>query len=226
MIVLQNVSKVYPNGTRALDDVSLQIEEREFVFLVGPSGAGKTTLIRLINRDTSPDSGNVFVENTDVTRISRREIPKLRRRVGVIYQDYKLLPGLSVRQNVEFVLKSTGEFNGRTSKWVDEALALVQLSDRADHHPHELSGGEQQRTAIARAIVRRCPILVADEPTGNLDHATSWDTIQLLVRINALGATVLMATHNREIVDTMRRRVIEIANGKVVRDELGGGYDG
>ena len=226
IIVLANVTKFFPNGTRALDDVSLQIDEREFVFLVGSSGAGKTTLIRLINRDTLPDSGSVFIENVDVTRLRRRDVPRLRRRVGVVYQDYKLLQSLTVRQNVEFVLKATGELGGRSDRRVDEALHMVGLSDRAGHRPNQLSGGEQQRAAIARAVVRRCPILVADEPTGNLDQGTGWETIQLLVRINAIGTTVLMATHNRDVVDTMRRRVIEIDRGRVVRDERGGGYEG
>jgi cell division transport system ATP-binding protein len=226
MIVLRDVVKVYPNGTRALDGVSLEIPERDFVFLVGPSGAGKTTLIRLLNRDELPTSGSVFVGNTDVTRLKRRQLPGLRRQVGIIYQDYKLLPDLTVRQNVEFVLKATGEFNHESRRRTDGTLDVVGLGDRSDHYPFQLSGGEHQRAAIARALVRECPILVADEPTGNLDQETGWETIQLLVKINALGTTVLIATHNRELVDTMRRRVIAIDKGRVARDELGGGYVG
>lgn len=226
MIVLRDVVKVYPNGTRALDDVSLEIPERDFVFLVGPSGAGKTTLIRMLNRDEMPSAGSVFVENIDVTRLKRRDIPNLRRRVGIIFQDYKLLPSLTVRQNVELVLKATGEDLHIARERVDETLRLVGLDDRPEHFPYQLSGGEQQRTAIARALVRKCPILIADEPTGNLDQDTGRETIQLLVRINALGTTVLVATHNRDLVDMLRRRVIEIDKGRVVRDEVGGGYAG
>ena len=170
MIVLEDVHKVYPNGTQALNGVSLEIPERDFAFLVGPSGAGKTTIIRLINRDETVTTGSVFVEATDVTRLRRRDVPQLRRRVGVIYQDYKLLPSLTVRQNVEFVLKATNEFDHLSDGLVEETLATVGLTRRTNHYPHQLSGGEQQRTAIARALVRRCPILVADEPTGNLDQ--------------------------------------------------------
>ena len=226
MIVLEDVHKVYPNGTQALNGVSLEIPERDFAFLVGPSGAGKTTIIRLINRDETVTTGSVFVEATDVTRLRRRDVPQLRRRVGVIYQDYKLLPSLTVRQNVEFVLKATNEFDHLSDGLVEETLATVGLTRRTNHYPHQLSGGEQQRTAIARALVRRCPILVADEPTGNLDQESGWETIQLLVQLNARGTTVVIATHNRSLVDTMRRRVIEIERGRVVRDEPEGGYYG
>ena len=226
MILLEDVHKVYPNGTQALNGVSLEIPERDFAFLVGPSGAGKTTIIRLINRDETVTAGSVFVEATDVTRLRRRDVPQLRRRVGVIYQDYKLLPSLTVRQNVEFVLKATNEFDHLSDGLVEETLATVGLTRRTNHYPHQLSGGEQQRTAIARALVRRCPILVADEPTGNLDQESGWETIQLLVQLNARGTTVVIATHNRTLVDTMRRRVIEIERGRVVRDEPEGGYYG
>ncbi|MCY3783033.1 MAG: ATP-binding cassette domain-containing protein [Chloroflexi bacterium] len=226
MIVLEDVHKVYPNGTQALNGVSLEIPERDFAFLVGASGAGKTTIIRLINRDETVTTGSVFVEATDVTRLRRRDVPQLRRRVGVIYQDYKLLPSLTVRQNVEFVLKATNEFDHLSDGLVEETLATVGLTRRTNHYPHQLSGGEQQRTAIARALVRRCPILVADEPTGNLDQESGWETIQLLVQLNARGTTVVIATHNRTLVDTMRRRVIEIERGRVVRDEPEGGYYG
>lgn len=226
MIVLSDVHKVYPNGTRALDGVNLTIPERDFTFLVGPSGAGKTTIIRLINRDETVTTGRVLVETTDVTRLRRHEVPHLRRRVGVIYQDYKLLPSLTVWQNVAFVLKATGEFDHTSGDRVRQTLETVGLSRRADHYPHQLSGGEQQRTAIGRALVRRCPILIADEPTGNLDQDSGWETIQLLVKLNAHGTTVVIATHNRTLVDTMRRRVIEIAQGRVVRDESEGGYVG
>lgn len=226
MIVLQDVVKVYANGTTALDGINLTIPERDFVFLVGPSGAGKTTLIRMFNRDEIPTSGAVFVENVDITRLKSGDVPRLRRRVGMIYQDYKLLGTHTVWENIVFVLKATGGFTERSPDRISDTLRLVGLTDRHHHYPHQLSGGEQQRAAIARALVRECPILVADEPTGNLDQNTGWETVQLLVKINAMGTTVLVATHNRELVDTMRRRVIALDKGQIVRDEAEGGYLG
>ena len=224
MIVFQDVVKVYDTGARALNHVSLSIAERDFVFLVGSSGAGKTTLIRLLNRDEEPSSGSVFVDGVNITRLKRKEIPGLRRKIGVVFQDFKLLPDLTVAENVGFALKVIGEHDRRARDRIEEALETVGLAHRAGYYPYQLSGGEGQRVAIARCLVTKPPVVVADEPTGNLDQATAWETIQLLVRINALGTTVVVATHNQELVNTMRRRVVALEDGKVVRDELGGGY--
>jgi cell division transport system ATP-binding protein len=226
LIIVQDVVKSYGDGTPALDHVSLQINDRDFVFLVGSSGAGKTTLIRLINKDEEPTSGSIFVDGVNITRLKRGEVPSLRRKIGVIFQDFKLLPHATVFENVEFALRIVGEHDGRGRQRVEEAIETVGLSAQARRRPYQLSGGEQQRVAIARCLVTDPPIVIADEPTGNLDPDTGWETMNLLVRINAMGTTVLIATHNRELVNTMRRRVISLADGKVVRDEVGGGYSG
>ena len=224
MIIVQDVVKSYDHGAPALDHISLQINDRDFVFLVGTSGAGKTTLIRLINKDEEPTSGSIFVDGVNITRLSRNEVPALRRKIGVIFQDFKLLPHATVAENVEFALRIIGEHNRDGPRRVEEALETVGLAAQADRHPYQLSGGEQQRVAIARCLVTNPPIVIADEPTGNLDPDTGWETMNLLVRINARGTTVLIATHNRELVNTMRRRVISLEDGRVVRDEIGGGY--
>ena len=226
MIIVQDVVKAYDDGTPALDHVSLQINDRDFVFLVGSSGAGKTTLIRLINKDEEPTSGSIFVDGVNITRLKRGEVPSLRRKIGVIFQDFKLLPHATVFENVEFALRVVGEHDGRGRQRVEEAIETVGLGPQARRRPYQLSGGEQQRVAIARCLVTDPPIVIADEPTGNLDPDTGWETMNLLVRINAMGTTVLIATHNRELVNTMRRRVISLADGKVVRDEIGGSYGG
>ena len=226
MIIVQDVVKAYDEVTPALDHVSLQINDRDFVFLVGSSGAGKTTLIRLINKDEEPTSGSIFVDGVNITRLKRGEVPSLRRKIGVIFQDFKLLPHATVSENVEFALRVVGEHDGRGHQRVEEAIETVGLSAQARRRPYQLSGGEQQRVAIARCLVTDPPIVIADEPTGNLDPDTGWETMNLLVRINAMGTTVLIATHNRELVNTMRRRVISLEDGKVVRDEVGGGYSG
>jgi cell division transport system ATP-binding protein len=226
LIIVQDVVKAYDDGTPALDHVSLQINDRDFVFLVGSSGAGKTTLIRLINKDEEPTSGSIFVDGVNITRLKRGEVPSLRRKIGVIFQDFKLLPHATVFENVEFALRVVGEHDGRGRQRVEEAIETVGLGPQARRRPYQLSGGEQQRVAIARCLVTDPPIVIADEPTGNLDPDTGWETMNLLVRINAMGTTVLIATHNRELVNTMRRRVISLADGKVVRDEIGGSYGG
>lgn len=224
MIVLQDVVKVYATGALALDHVSLIIPERDFVFLVGPSGAGKSTLIRLLNKDQEPTSGSIYVDGTSITRLKRGEAHLLRRKIGVIFQDFKLLPDRTVAENVAFALKVIGQHDGKARARVADTLETVGLANRASYYPYQLSGGEQQRAAIARCLITRPPVVVADEPTGNLDQATGWETIQLLVRINAAGTTVLIATHNQELVNTLRRHVIALDNGRVVRDEMGGGY--
>jgi len=224
LISLQDVRKTYPNGTTALRDVSLEIPRQDFVFLVGPSGAGKSTLVRLLIREERTSSGRIFVDGRDLSRLRRRHLPYLRRKIGMVFQDFKLLPNLPVFQNVAFALRVTEGALRHLRPKVEEVLSIVGLEGKESKFPDELSGGEQQRVAIARALVHDPLIFLADEPTGNLDPATSWEIIQLLLQINARGTTVLMATHNREIVDVMRRRVVAIDGGQIVRDEDAGGY--
>ena len=213
-----------PSGTTALRDIDLAIYQRDFVFLVGASGAGKSTLVRLLIRDEPASSGRIFVDGQEVTRMSRRRLPKLRRKFGIVFQDFKLLPTLTVGQNVAFALQVTRPGQRHMREKVEETLWIVGLEDKIDKFPDELSGGEQQRVAIARALVTRPRIFLADEPTGNLDPDTSWGIVQLLLQINHRGTTVLMATHNREVVDLVRRRVIAIEGGRVIRDEQEGRY--
>jgi len=224
LITLDDVSKRYPNGTFALRDVDLQIDSGDFVFLVGSSGAGKSTLIRLLIREELPSTGSVIVDGEDVARLARSRVPKLRRKVGVVFQDFKLLPTKTVAENVAFALVVTGHEGPIVHEETERVLSLVGLSQRRAHFPDQLSGGEQQRTAIARALVNRPRILIADEPTGNLDPVTSWEIIKLLTRVNELGTTMVMATHNAEIVNALRRRVIHLDHGRVVRDEREGLY--
>ena len=224
LITLEDVSKRYPNGTYALRDIDLHIEAGDFVFAVGSSGAGKSTLNRLLIREELPTSGRVIVDGQDVARMSRSKVPSLRRRVGVVFQDFKLLQTKTVYENVAFALIVTGHDGRTVREETERALALVGLTPRRHHFPRELSGGEQQRTAIARALVMRPRILVADEPTGNLDPVTAWEIITLLVRANELGTTLLIATHNAEIVNALRRRVVHLDHGRVIRDEREGLY--
>ena len=224
VISFHGVSKVYPNHVVALREVDLAIHQGDFCFLVGASGAGKSTLVRLLIREEVPSTGRIFVEGSEITRMARRKLPKLRRRFGIVFQDYKLLANRTVAQNVAFALQVTRPGQRHMREKVEEVLWIVGLEDKLDKYPDELSGGEQQRVAIARALVHRPHIFVADEPTGNLDPDTSWGIVQLLLQINHRGTTVLMATHNREIVDLVRRRVIAIDSGLVVRDEAQGSY--
>lgn len=225
MIVLQGVSKVYPGDIKALDNVDISIPEREFAFLVGPSGAGKSTFIKLLIRDEIATSGRVFVNHQDVGRLTRRQLPYFRRKIGTVFQDFKLLPYKTVRENVAFPLQVHGILDWKVLQpRVDSVMELVALPDCQDRFPDQLSGGEQQRVAIARSLVHGPLILIADEPTGNLDPNTAWEIVQLLIKINSYGTTVLMATHNREIVDMLRRRVIHIDHGHIVRDEQEGAY--
>ena len=219
---LRGVRKVYPNGKAALDDVDLTLGEGEFVFLVGPSGAGKTTLLKLLIRDERPTAGEVILDGRNLARVPRRKVPELRRKIGIVFQDYKLLPTRTVRENVAFALEVTGTPRRQIRPAVDRALAVVGLAAQADQLPTTLSGGEQQRTAIARALVHEPRLIIADEPTGNLDPLISWEIIQLLLRINELGVTILMATHNASVVTALRRRVVALEEGRVVRDEVGG----
>ncbi|WP_088188744.1 cell division ATP-binding protein FtsE [Desulfosporosinus sp. FKA] len=224
MIQLRNVSKIYPNGARALVDVNLKIDKGEFVFLVGPSGAGKSTLIKLFYRDETPTRGQVQINGKNLVRMKEREVPYLRRSIGVIFQDFKLLPNKTVQENVAFALEVIGvprkEVRARTSNM----LELVGLAGKENAFPNELSGGEQQRVCVARAIINNPALLIADEPTGNLDPETAWGIMDLLFNINKRGTTIVMATHARAIVNKMQKRVIAIENGRVARDEEMGGY--
>ena len=222
MLVLHDVTKQYPNGKVALRDVDLVIPEGDFVFLVGPSGAGKSTLIKLLIRDEVATHGEVVLDDQDLARLPRRKVPKMRRKIGIIFQDFKLLPTKTVWENVAFALEVTGTPRRKIKPAVDRVLALVGLTAQSGQTPNQLSGGEQQRTAIARALVHDPRLINADEPTGNLDPLISWEIIQLLLRINEMGTTVLMATHNAEVVTALRKRVVALEAGRIVRDEVGG----
>ncbi len=224
MIRLEDVTKVYPPDTIGLESVSLHIEKGEFVFLVGPSGSGKSTFIRLIIKELEPDRGRIFVGGRELGTLRRWKVPYLRRNIGCVFQDFKLLPNKTVTENVMYALLVTGNNSSSAKRKVGEILSLVGLGHKANNYPNELSGGEQQRVSLARAFVNHPPLLIADEPTGNLDPETSAGIMQLLYRINQTGTTVLMATHDREMVDKMRRRVIALEDGQVVRDQLRGGY--
>ncbi|SNT09649.1 cell division ATP-binding protein FtsE [Micrococcales bacterium KH10] len=225
MIRFDNVTKVYARGARpALHDISLEIEREEFVFLVGASGSGKSTFLRLVLREERATSGTVFVAGRDLGNLSNWKVPALRRQIGAVFQDFRLLPNKTVFENVAFALQVTGRPRHQIRTTVPEALELVGLAGKEKRRPHELSGGEQQRVAIARAMVNRPPILLADEPTGNLDPTTSLGIMRLLDRINRTGTTVVMATHDDEIVDQMRKRVIELQTGDLVRDQSRGVY--
>ncbi len=224
MIRLQNVDKEY-GGRPALTNINLHIGLGEFAFLVGPSGAGKSTLMRLLYREESPTSGKVFIGGVDLTRLQARQIPLLRRRLGIIFQDYKLLPKQTVFDNVAYVLRALGVEKSDIDRRVSSALSVVSLEEKADALPDELSGGEQQRVGIARAIVNGPPVLLADEPTGNLDPQTSLEIVQLLEQISARGTTVLISTHDQFIVNSLRRRVISLKGGQVVNDVDSGVYE-
>ncbi|ACU34904.1 MULTISPECIES: cell division ATP-binding protein FtsE [Actinosynnema] len=225
MIRLEHVSKVYKTSTRpALDNVSVEVDKGEFVFLIGASGSGKSTFLRLLLREEVPSKGRVYVSNFDVAKMARRRVPRLRQSIGCVFQDFRLLTNKTVAENVAFALEVIGKPRNTIVKVVPEVLQLVGLDGKADRMPHELSGGEQQRVAIARAFVNRPLMLLADEPTGNLDPDTSHDIMLLLERINRTGTTVLMATHDHSIVDSMRRRVVELDHGHIVRDDKRGVY--
>lgn len=225
MITFDRVTKTYATSTRpALDDVSVEIGKGEFVFLIGPSGSGKSTFLRLMVREEKPDSGTLTVNGKDVATLADRQVPKLRQTIGYVFQDFRLLPKKNVFDNVAFALQVIGKGRDKIDKAVPETLEMVGLEGKANRMPHELSGGEQQRVAIARAFVNRPLILLADEPTGNLDPDTSGEIMLLLDRINRLGTTVVMSTHDNDTVDAMRRRVLELDNGHLVRDDATGVY--
>jgi cell division transport system ATP-binding protein len=228
LIRLVDVTVTYPNGKVALNNLDLEIRRGDFIFLVGPSGAGKSTLIRLLIREQVASTGRVYLAGRDLARVSRSQVHRLRRRIGVVFQDFRLLPNKTVRENVAFALEVTGAPLAEIHHRVPRLLSLVGLEDQAKQLPAQLSGGEQQRAAIARALVHDPAILIADEPTGNLDPATSVGIMKLLDRINRTGATVIMATHESGVVDQMRKRVIELQAGRVIRDQARGlyGYQG
>ncbi|WLR41479.1 cell division ATP-binding protein FtsE [Bacillus carboniphilus] len=224
MIVMKNVSKKYKNGVLAISDLSVTIRSGEFVYIVGPSGAGKSTFIKMIYREVKPTKGEITIKKQNLSQIKEKNVPFLRRSIGVVFQDFKLLPNLTAYENVAFALEVIGESKASIRKKVLDILDLVQIKHKARFYPSELSGGEQQRVSIARAIVNNPSVLICDEPTGNLDPSTSWEIMRLLQDINYRGTTVVMATHNKEIVNTLKKRVIAIEDGTIVRDETRGEY--
>ena len=224
MIYFDKVSKVYSPTSVALDDVSFVVEPHEFISIVGQSGAGKTTLLKLLLREEKPSSGEIFFESLDVCRIPKHKIHLLRRKVGAVFQDFRLLPVKTAYENIAFAMEASGKDEARIESDVPQVLELVGIKNKACHFPHELSGGEKQRLAIARAIINQPEVIVADEPTGNLDPLNTIDVIKILLKINELGTTVILTTHNKKIVDSLNKRVITIENGKLVRDEKHGRY--
>ena len=224
MLKMTDVSKVYPGGSVALQKVNIHIEPGEFVFVVGPSGAGKSTFIKMLFREVLPSTGSIFVNGVDILSLTPNEIPYMRRQLGIIFQDYRLLPDRTVYENVAFAMEVIETPRRKIKRRVLNVLDLVGLRHRCNAYPNELSGGEQQRIAIARAIVNDPVFVIADEPTGNLDPETSWDIMEIFKEINAEGTTIVMATHDKEIVDAMGKRVIAIEDGKIVRDEASGVY--
>ncbi len=224
MVIFEDVTKRYPTGTIGLEDVSLEIDSGEFVFLVGPSGSGKSTFIRLLIKELDTTAGRVTVGGRDLSKLRRNRVPYLRRAIGCVFQDFKLLPGRTVYENVAYALQVTGDSPRNIKRKTPEILSLVGLAEKGDRMPHELSGGEQQRVSIARAFVNYPRLLIADEPTGNLDPETSIGIMQLLYRINRTGTTIIVATHDREMVDKMQMRVIGLDGGHLVRDQRQAGY--
>ncbi|QKY69930.1 cell division ATP-binding protein FtsE [Lentibacillus sp. CBA3610] len=224
MIKMKDVYKTYANGVTALNGIDINIDQGEFVYVVGPSGAGKSTFIRLIYREVKPTDGTIVINNTDLSTLKEKRVPFLRRDVGVIFQDFKLLPKLSAYENIAFALEVIEESPRNIRKRVMDVLELVGLKNKARFIPDELSGGEQQRVATARAIVNNPKIVIADEPTGNLDPETSWEIMRVFEEINDKGTTMIMATHSQEIVNTIKKRVIAVEDGLIVRDEQRGDY--
>lgn len=226
MLQLRNVTKAYPSGPVALKDISLSVEKGEFVFVVGPSGAGKTTLTKLLMCEERPTSGSIVINDFDLTKLRSREVPLLRRSMGVVFQDFRLMPNWTVEENVAFAMVVVEAAPRHIRRRVAEVLDLVGLTQKRNQLPGQLSGGEQQRVALARAIVNQPSLVLADEPTGNLDPETSWGIVKLLLDINATGTTMLMVTHANQIVDSLRKRVVALDAGRIARDEEGGVYHG
>jgi len=224
MIFFQNVSKIYNSHSVALDNVTFKVMPREFATLVGRSGAGKSTLVKLLIGEEKPTKGRIFFDKEEVNKLTSKELPHLRRRIGIVFQDFKLLPQKNAFENVAFALEAAGCLPKEIDEFVPQMLDLVGLKDKIFNFPHELSGGEKQRVAIARAMINQPDVLVADEPTGNLDPINSNEIIKLLLKINELGTTVLLATHNKNIIDSLSKRVISIENGRIIRDEEEGKY--
>ena len=226
MIEFKNVSKIYDTGTEAVHNATFSIQKGEFAFLVGQSGSGKSTLIKLILKEEEPTSGNIIINGKDITYLRRKRVPYLRRSMGVVFQDFRLLPDKTVYDNVAFAMHIVRSTPKHIRRQVPMVLSLVGLSNKAKMYPNELSGGEQQRVALARALVNNPSMIIADEPTGNLDPETAWEIMKLLNEINSRGTTVVMATHAKDIVDSMKKRVIQIEKGVIVRDDRKGGYSG
>ena len=225
MIEFRNVNKIYSTGTQAVKEANFKIEKGEFVFLVGTSGSGKSTLIKMILKEETPTSGKILINDKDITNIKPKKIPYLRRSMGVVFQDFRLLPDKTVYENVAFAMYVVNATPKQIRRQVPIILSLVGLSKKAKMYPNELSGGEQQRVALARALVNNPSMLIADEPTGNLDPDTAWDIMNLLNDINLRGTTIVVATHAKEIVDKMKKRVIHVSKGEIVRDDKKGGYN-
>ena len=224
MILFDRVSKIYPDGSVAIDEVNLEIEPKEFVSIVGPSGAGKTTLLKLFLAEEKPSQGRVFYNEVDVHTLDKQKINDFRRNVGMVFQDFRLLPKKTVYENIAFTMEASGRTDEEIEQDVPHVLELVDLLPKIWNFPHELSGGEKQRVAIARALVNEPEIIIADEPTGNLDPANTYDVVQILRKINDLGTTVILTTHNKGIIDSLGKRVIAMDKGKVVRDDKSGKY--
>ena len=224
MIYFDKVSKVYPPSMVALQDISFTVEPKEFVSLIGQSGAGKTTLLKLLLAEEKPTEGTIFFESVNVNDFPRSKLPELRRRIGVVFQEFRLLSNKTTFENVAFAMEASGRTPEEINRDVPHVLELVDLVEKANHFPHELSGGERQRVAIARAIINQPDVILADEPTGNLDPLNTWEIIRILKKINELGTTIILATHNKSIIDSLGRRVITLEKGKIVRDDKEGRY--
>ena len=224
MINFINVSKIYKNDSAALDNVSFKINSKEFVTLVGKSGAGKSTIIKLLIGEEKASRGKVLFGEHEVSRLDHKDIPYLRRKIGIVFQDFRLLPLKTAYENIEFAMEASGKTKQEISEVIPQVLDMVGLADQSGNFPHELSGGERQRVAIARAMVNRPALIIADEPTGNLDPGNTWEIINILLRINELGTTILLATHNKDIINNLGKRVISLDNGKIIRDEKKGRY--